>query len=114
MRILRRFRDSKVTTVLASILLLGVVTLAWGLAHKRPLGSDFSPDGALRADYAYRVGSPVELILGPRINPRLILEIVDVRTGNVTSREDALGDYAELSEVREFFAKSVPWTQNEK
>jgi hypothetical protein len=99
---------------LCACLLLGGFTLVWMLERKRPIGSDISPDGALRADYSYRVRSPVELIFGPRINPRLILEIVDMRTGNTVSREEALGDYAELSEARQFFAKSVPWTSNEQ
>ena len=61
---------------LCACLLLGGVTLVWMLARKRPIGSDISPDGVFRADYAYRVRSPVELIFGPWINPRLILEIV--------------------------------------
>jgi hypothetical protein len=44
MRTLRRLFRSRATTTLYASLLLGVVLLVWGLARKRPLGSDLSPD----------------------------------------------------------------------
>jgi hypothetical protein len=113
MPFLRDFCGSKVTMILC-VCLFGTGTLVWLLQRKHAIGSDLSPDGRFRADYSYRVRSPVELFFGPRINPRMILEIVDVRTGDVVSTQEELGDFAELSEVREFFAKSVPWTHDEQ
>ena len=71
-------------------------------------------DGALRADYSYRPRGLLEAFLESPVNPILILEIVDVRTGKVVSSQEALGDYAELREVREFFRPKVPWSSREQ
>ena len=69
---------------------------------RHPLGSDYSPDGCFRADYAYSLREPYA-------SPRLHLSVTDVRTGKVVLRDEDLGDAAELSEARERFADRLPW-----
>jgi hypothetical protein len=83
-----------------------VSKVAYGKHH---LGSDLSPDGALRAEYFYSSEDLISWVVDKRLNPRLHLTITDVRSGKVLDRQTESGDYAELGEARERFQHVVPW-----
>lgn len=87
-----------------------ILSLVWSaVVYQRPLGSEISPDGSLRADYFYSCGDPICWLLEPEVNPVLYLVIRDVRTGDVVSKDEYLGDAATLDEARERFSKRLPW-----
>jgi hypothetical protein len=97
-----------------AIPLFALLFLGWLLWRKHPLGTDFSRDGQLRADYSYRVGGLPELVFAPKVNVRAFLEVTDVGTGKVHFRANDLCDEAELAQVRAQFATQLPLYLKEK
>lgn len=93
--------------------LLTLLTLWFAVTFRHHLGSDYSPDKLLRADYSYSCRSPVELLLSPKTNPIFYLKVIDLHTGKIILRDENFGSVAKLEEARECFLYKLPWNSPE-
>lgn len=91
---------------------IGFIWMVLSMLPEKPIISERSPDGLMIAEYSWRPSGPIDLFT--EISPRLYLTIRDAQTGNIISRQGALGDGHSPGDAKSLFRHALPWKASPK